>query len=52
MNVDISGIAAENHRYAVQLATFQNVISYKKGSYNSADISFEFKDVRQLSESS
>jgi len=41
MNVDISGIAAENHRYAVHLATFQNVISYKNGSYNIADISFE-----------
>ena len=41
MNVDISSIAAENHRYAVHLATFQNVISYKNGSYDIADISFE-----------
>ena len=41
MNVDISSIAAENHCYAVHLATVKNVISYKKGSYTIADISFE-----------
>ena len=41
MNVDISGIAAENHQYAVHLATFQNVINYKKGTYSIADISFD-----------
>ncbi len=41
MSVDISCIAAENHRYAVHLATFQNVISYKKGLYDIADVSFE-----------
>ena len=39
MNVDISSIAADNHRYAIHLATFQNVIIYKKDSYNIADIS-------------
>lgn len=39
MNVDISCIAEENHRYAIHLATFQNVIAYKNGSYEIADVS-------------
>ena len=41
MNVDISGIAEENHRYAIHLATVQNFITYQNGSYDIADISFE-----------
>ena len=41
MNVDISCIAKENHGYAIHLATFQNIITYKNGSYIIADISFE-----------
>ena len=41
MNVDISCLAEENHAYAIHLATFQNVITYKKGSYGIADISCE-----------
>ena len=41
MNVDISCIAEENHRYAIHLATVQNFIIYKNGSYDIADISFE-----------
>ena len=41
MNVDFSCLAEENHAYAIHLATFQNVITYKKGSYGIADISCE-----------
>ena len=41
MNVDISNIAEQNHRYAIHLATFQNFITYKNGCYDIADISFE-----------
>ncbi len=41
MKVDISCIAAENHRYAIHLATFQNIIAYKNGSYAVKDISSE-----------
>ena len=40
MNVDISCIAKENHGYAIHLATFQNIIAYKNGSYEIADVSF------------
>ena len=39
MSVDISCIAEENHRYAIHLATFQNVLGYKNGSYDIAAIS-------------
>ena len=41
MDIDISCLAEENHAYAIHLATLQNVIRYKNGSYNIADISFE-----------
>jgi len=41
MSVDISYIAEQNHRYAIHLATAQNFIAYKNGSYDIADISFE-----------
>jgi len=39
MNVDISDIAADNHHYAIHLATCDNVITYKNNSYNISDIS-------------
>jgi len=39
MSVDISRISQENHRYAIHLATFQNVIAYENGSYKIADVS-------------
>ncbi|MEA3417982.1 MAG: hypothetical protein U9Q90_01190 [Campylobacterota bacterium] len=32
--VDISHIAAENHDYAIHLATYQKVLTYKNGSFN------------------
>ena len=38
MNIDISSIAEENHRYAIHLATFQNIIAYTNGSYDIKDI--------------
>jgi len=38
MNIDISNIAEENHRYAIHLATFQNIIAYTNGSYDIKDI--------------
>ena len=41
MNIDISCIAEDNHRYAIHLATIQNIIAYKKGCYHIADISFK-----------
>ncbi len=40
MSIDISGIAEENHRYAIHLATLNNVIAYKNNSYDIADIAF------------
>jgi len=33
MSVDISNIAEENHNYAIHLATFQNMLTYKNGSF-------------------
>ena len=42
MKVDISCIAEENHFYAIHLATFQNIISYKNGSYNIKDFHSEW----------
>lgn len=39
MSVDISNLAEDNHRYAIHLATFQNIIVYEHGSYKIADIS-------------
>ncbi len=39
MSVDISNIAEENHRYAVHLATLENVITYKNNSYEISNIS-------------
>ncbi|MDX2507778.1 MAG: hypothetical protein QNL62_25335 [Gammaproteobacteria bacterium] len=41
MNVDISCIAEENHRYAIHLATFQNIIVFKNGSYDISATPFE-----------
>ena len=38
MSVDISNIAEENHRYAIHLATFQNVIVYKNYTYEIAEV--------------
>ena len=38
MNIDISNIAEENHRYAIHLATFQNIIAYTNGSYDIKDV--------------
>ncbi|MFT7824251.1 MAG: hypothetical protein ABXS92_05760 [Sulfurimonas sp.] len=40
MSVDISNIARENHNYAIHLATLQNVIAYKNGSFVLLDASF------------
>lgn len=48
MDIDISNIAEENHRYAIHLATCQNVISYEKRRYKITNIlahsSFEAVD--------
>ncbi|NOQ80668.1 MAG: hypothetical protein GQ546_14865 [Gammaproteobacteria bacterium] len=41
MKIDISSIAEENHRYAIHLATLQNIIAYNNGSYNIKDIPSE-----------
>ncbi len=38
LSVDISDIARENHRYAIHLATCQNIVVYKNGVYVIADI--------------
>ena len=38
MRVDISNIAEENHRYAIHLATFQNIIAYNNGVYKIAEV--------------
>ncbi|QDE30052.1 hypothetical protein [Shewanella polaris] len=38
INVDISYIAEQNHRYAIHLSTFQNVITYHNGTYEIANI--------------
>ncbi|MGB5444338.1 MAG: hypothetical protein WBM99_02435 [Psychromonas sp.] len=38
MDIDISNIAQENHRYAIHLSTCQNVISYENGTYKLANI--------------
>ena len=38
INVDISNLAEENHRYAIHLSTFQNVIAYHNGTYKIANI--------------
>lgn len=38
MSVDISNIAEKNHRYAIHLATFQNVIVYQKGAFEIANV--------------
>lgn len=38
MNVDISNLAEQNHRYAIHLATFQNVIAYHNRAYEIADV--------------
>ena len=40
MSIDISNIAQENHRYAIHLTTFQNIIAYKNGSFVIHDVSF------------
>jgi hypothetical protein len=40
MSIDISNIAQENHRYAIHLATLQNVIAYKHGTFVLQDASF------------
>lgn len=37
ITVDISNLAEENHRYAIHLSTFQNVIAYHKGIYKIAN---------------
>ncbi|MEA2091882.1 MAG: hypothetical protein U9O83_05925 [Campylobacterota bacterium] len=41
MSIDISDIAQENHRYAIHLATFQNVIAYNNGTFKIIDASSE-----------
>ena len=41
MKVDISCIAEENHRYAIHLATFQNIVAYKNDSYEIKEIPSE-----------
>ena len=33
MSIDISNIAEENHDYAIHLATCQNILAYKNGSF-------------------
>ena len=38
MSVDISNIAEENHDYAIHLATFQNIIIYKNGTFEIANV--------------
>lgn len=38
LSVDISDIAKENHLYAIHLATCQNIIRYKNGAFEIADI--------------
>jgi len=38
MNIDISNLAEQNHRYAIHLATFQNVIAYHNRTYEIADV--------------
>ncbi len=38
MNIDISGIAEENHDYAIHLATFGNVIIYENETFKIADV--------------
>jgi hypothetical protein len=38
LSVDISNIAKENHQYAIHLATFENIITYKNGVYEIADV--------------
>ena len=38
MNVDISNIAEENHRYAIHLVTLQNVIIYNNTTYEIANV--------------
>ncbi len=38
MNIDISGIAEENHHYAIHLATFGNVIIYENETFKIADV--------------
>ena len=40
MSIDISDIARENHDYAIHLATSQNVIAYRNGSFVLLDASF------------
>ena len=40
MSIDISDIARENHDYAIHLATSQNVIAYRNGSFLLLDASF------------
>lgn len=38
MNVDISNLAEQNHRYAIHLATFKNVIVYHNSTYKIANV--------------
>ena len=38
MSVDISNLAKENHDYAIHLATYQNIITYRNGIFEIADI--------------
>ena len=38
MTIDISNLAQENHRYAIHLATKQNMIIYNNGAYEIAKI--------------
>ncbi len=41
MSVDISNIAEENYCYAIHLATYQNVLTYKNGFYEIANVSLK-----------
>jgi len=38
MIIDISNLAQQNHRYAIHLATKQNIITYHNGIYNIAKV--------------
>ena len=37
--VDISNLDKENHSYAIHLATYQNILTYKNGSFMLAAVS-------------
>ncbi len=38
MSVDISNLAEDNHRYAIHLATLENIIVYNNGRYEIANV--------------